>query len=371
MAVGLQEARSATPAEPPSPASSRSPLPPKKPKAPPWAKVCVILGTVLVVLAGGTLTAAYGLSQRYESKLKRADILGDLSEEQSTYTEGPLNFLILGSDNRTQDESFAQNEGTRSDTIMLAHVDKTLSKSYIVSIPRDSYVDIPASDDGKWEGGKNKINAAYQYGGPALTAKTVQQLTGIELNGAFLLDFNSVRKLVGIVGGVEVCIPFSMSSIHTDRVWKKGCNFLTADGAQDFMRQRKSVPGGDFGRIQNQQRVVLAVAKKMTTKGVLTDPVKLDRLLTTVAESVTVDENVDLPDLALGLKKLRPTSLRCTTVPFTTDQLPTPYGVSVELDEVKGEELFAAMRNDTMDAYLAANPPQAAGGTTASTGTCS
>ncbi|GAA3393854.1 LCP family protein [Cryptosporangium minutisporangium] len=371
MAVGLQEARSATPAEPPSPATFRSPVPPKKPKSPPWAKVCVVLGAVLVVLAGGTLTAAYGLNHRYESKLKRADILGDLSDEQSTYTEGPLNFLILGSDDRANDPDFAASEGTRSDTIMMAHIDKTLSKAYIVSIPRDSYVDIPASGDGKWEGGKNKINAAYQYGGPALTAKTVQQLTGVSLNGAFLLDFNSVRKLVGIVGGVEVCIPFSMSSIHTDRTWKKGCNFLTADGAQDFMRQRKTVPGGDFGRMQNQQRVVLAVAKKMTTKGVLTDPGKLDRLLTTVAESVTVDENVDLPDLALGMKKLRPTNLRCTTLPFITDDLSTPYGSSVELDPVKGEELFAAMRNDTMDQYLAANPPKPAGGVTPSAGTCS
>ena len=360
MAVGLQEARSATPAEPPGPAS-RLPAPPKKPKSPPWALACVVLGAVLVVLAGGTLTAGYGLTHRYESKLKRTNILGDSAEGKSSYTEGPLTFLILGSDDRATDPSFAATEGLRSDTIMLAHIDKTLTKTYIVSIPRDSYVDIPASDDGKWQGGNDKINAAYNYGVPALTAKTVQQLTGVTLNGAFILDFNSVRKLVGIVGGVSVCIPFAMRSIHTERTWKKGCNYLTADGAQDFMRQRKTVPGGDFGRMQNQQRVMLAVAKKMTTKGVVTDPKKLDKLLTTVAESVTVDENFDLPDLALGLKNLRPGNLRCTTLPFTTDDLQTPSGSSVELDPVKGEELYAAIRNDTMDAYMAANPPANAG----------
>jgi len=363
MAVGLQEARSATPSEPPGPASSRLPAPRKKPSSPPWAKVCVVLGAVLVVLAGGTLTAAYGLTHRYESKLKRADILGDLASEKSSYSEGPLTFLILGSDDRATDPSFAATEGLRSDTIMLAHVDKTLSKTYIISIPRDSYVEIPASDDGKWQGGKDKINAAYNYGGPKLTAQTVQKLTGVTLNGAFIFDFNSVRKLVGIVGGVSVCIPFSMHSIHTERKWKKGCNYLTADGAQDFMRQRKTVPGGDFGRMQNQQRVILAVAKKMASKGVITDPKKLDKLLSTVAESVTVDEGLDLPDLALGLKNLRPDNLRCTTLPFTTDDLQTPSGSSVELDPVKGEELYAALRNDTMDAYMAANPPANAGQT--------
>ncbi|EXG79002.1 LCP family protein [Cryptosporangium arvum] len=362
MAVGLEEARSAKPSEPPGPASARfTSLPPRKPKAPAWAKACIALGAVLMVLAAGTLTAAYGVTYRYESKLKRTDILGDLSEKQSTYTEGPLNFLILGSDDRATDPSFAATEGLRSDTIMLAHVDKTLKKTYIVSIPRDSYVDIPASDDGKWQGGKDKINAAYNFGGPALTAKTVQNLTGVTLNGAFILDFSSVRKLVSIVGGVTVCIPFSMSSIHTERKWKKGCNFLTPDASQDFMRQRKTVPGGDFGRMQNQQRVILAVAKKMTSKGVVTDPKKLDKLLSTVAESVTVDQNLNLPDLALGLKNVRPENLRCTTLPFLTDDLQTPAGSSVELDPVKGEQLYAAMRDDTMDAYLAANPPANAG----------
>lgn len=345
------------PAEPPGPASARSPRPPNRPKAPAWTKFCIAIGAVLVVLAGGTLSAAYGVTHRYESKLKRADILGNLSDKQSTYTEGPLTFLILGSDDRKNDPSFAATEGLRSDTIMLAHVDKTLSKTYIVSIPRDSYVQIPAAENGKWRGGKDKINAAYNYGGPALTAKTVQQLTGVTLNAAFIFDFTSVRRLVGIVGGVTVCIPFSMHSIHTERKWKKGCNFLTADAAQDFMRQRKTVPGGDFGRMQNQQRVILAVAKKMTSKGVVTDPQKLDKLLTTVANSVTVDQNVDLPDLALGLKNLRPNNLRCTTLPFLTDDLQTPSGSSVELDPVKGEELYAAIRNDTMDAYMAANPP--------------
>lgn len=361
MAVGLKEVRPPASAEPPSPSSLRTfSRPGRRPKWPVWTKVCVAIGGVLVVLAGTTMTAAYGLTAQLERHVKRADILSDVpGQKVSSYTSGPLNFLVLGSDNRAADPSVgADTTGARSDTIMLVHIDKTLTKASLVSIPRDSYVDIPAADNGKWLGGKNKINAAYDFGGPALTAKTVNQLTGVPLNGAFLLDFNSVRKLVGIVGGVTVCIPFSMSSIHTDRVWKKGCNFLTADAAQDFMRQRKTVPGGDFGRIQNQQRVVLAVAKKMSVKGLITNPVKLNRVLTTVADAVTVDQNVDLPDLALGLKNIRPTNMTFTTLPIITDNLSTPAGSSVELDPVKGEALFSALRDDTMDAWFAANPTE-------------
>jgi LCP family protein required for cell wall assembly len=356
MAAGLKEVEPAS-AEPPSRSSLRPTQLSRRAKWPVWTKVCVAIGAVLVLLAGGVMSAAFGLTAQVERHVKRADILGDVPGQKSSYTEGPLNFLVLGSDNREADPTVrADTTGARSDTIMLVHVDKTLTKSTIVSIPRDSYVDIPASGNGKWLGGKNKINAAYDFGGPALTAKTVNQLTGIPLNGAFLLDFDSVRKLVGIVGGVTVCIPFNMSSIHTSRVWKKGCNFLTADAAQDFMRQRKTVPGGDFGRIQNQQRVVLAVAKKMSVKGLITNPVKLNKVLTTVADAVTVDQNVNLPDLALGLKNIRPANMQFATLPIVTDNLATPAGSSVELDTKKGEALFTALRDDTLDQYFAANP---------------
>jgi LCP family protein required for cell wall assembly len=368
MAVGLQQGRPPAADEPPSPRA----LPPstaRRRKAPIWAKACVAFGAVLVILAGGALTAAYSLTARYESHVTREDILSDVPGKKSSYSEGPLNFLVLGSDNRDADPTVkADTVGGRSDTIMLVHIDKTLTNAYVVSIPRDSYVDIPASGNGKWAGGKNKINAAFDFGGAALTAKTVNQLTGVPLNGAFILDFNSVRKLVGIVGGVTVCIPYSMHSIHTARKWVKGCNYMTADAAQDFMRQRKTVPGGDFGRIQNQQRVVLAVAKKMMDKGLITSPTKLDKVLTTVADSVTVDEDVDLPDLALGLKNLRPANLKFTTAPFITDNLATPAGSSVELDPVKGEELYSAIRNDTMDQWYAANVTATASPSTASGG---
>jgi LCP family protein required for cell wall assembly len=329
-----------------------------------WTKICVVLGAILLLVSVGTIGSAYALSSRYEKKVKRTQILTEgVASDRGTVAEGPLNFLVLGSDNRAADPSVgADTAGQRSDTIMLIHVNKALTGATVVSIPRDSYVDIPASADGKYNGGKDKINAAYAFGGPQLTATTVHELTGVDLDGAFILDFDSVRKLVGIVGGVWVDIPFNMRSYHTDRKWHKGRNFLTADAAQDFMRQRYSVPGGDFGRIQNQQRVMMAVAQKLTSKGTLTNPIRLDRAIATAASAVTADQSVNLQDTALALRNIRPANLKFATVPYLSNNFRTPNGSSaVELDELAAESLFTAVRDDTVDQWLLANPQKPAG----------
>jgi LCP family protein required for cell wall assembly len=360
MAAGLQEA---PPAIPPGPRVRRPVARPRPRRAPRWTRVCVILGAVLVLVSVGTLGSAYALSARYEKAVKRTSILsGDTKSDRGSVTEGPLNFLVLGSDNRAADPSVGSDTtGQRTDTIMLIHVNKALNAAYVVSIPRDSYVDIPASDDGKYEGGKNKINAAFAFGGARLTADTVHDLTGLQLDGAFILDFNSVRTLVSIVGGVWVTIPEDMSSIHTDRRWKKGRNFLTPDAAQDFMRQRKTVAGGDLGRIQNQQRVIEAVAQKLTTKGILANPRRLDQAIITIGKAITADESVNIRDLAFSLKTIRPSALKFVTVPVATDNLATPFGSSVELDSEGSTALYAALRDDTMDQWLALNPQKPAG----------
>jgi anionic cell wall polymer biosynthesis LytR-Cps2A-Psr (LCP) family protein len=81
------------------------------------------------------------------------------------------------------------------------------------------------------------------------------------------------------------------------------------------MRQRKNVPGGDFGRIKNQQNVIKGLMKKVTTTGVLTNPLTLDRLITTAAESLTVDKGMNLRDLAFALKGIDPANVKFATVP--------------------------------------------------------
>jgi LCP family protein required for cell wall assembly len=309
-----------------------------------------------MVVSGGTFVAFVGLKNRYEDKVDRQDILEGVPMPQAAEgaANAPMNFLMLGSDSRdVESTERADSTGSRSDTIMIVHVDKDRQGAFIVSIPRDAYVNIPAG--GKWRGGMNKINAAFAFGGANLTAKTVYELSNVPLNGAVIVNFAGVHAMVSAVGGVHVCIPYTVKSSFTTKVWEKGCHDMGPEEAEEFMRQRKGTPGGDLGRIKNQQHVLKALAGKATEAGMLTNPVKLDRLLTTTADSLTIDKNMNIRELAFALKGIDPKNIKFATVPVL-GTMTTDAGSSVELDEAGAQELFAAIREDRTDAWLAAHP---------------
>ena len=152
--------------------------------------------------------ALYGLSAVRETRSNREDILEGVPQA-GPMRGRPMNFLVLGSDSRGK----RTQTRTRRDRLPLRHDhdrahSKARSGAFIVSIPRDSYVDVPAGGD--WPGGKNKINAALAFGGANLAAKTVYNLTQVPLNGAMIVNFNGVHKMVAAVGGVNVCTPFTV-----------------------------------------------------------------------------------------------------------------------------------------------------------------
>jgi LCP family protein required for cell wall assembly len=315
-----------------------------------------IVGVLALVCSGTVAALAFGLANRYENKVTRQDILGDLPKAQAIpgAKTSPMNFLVLGSDsNAPADATIDGPDGSRSDTIMLVHINTAHTSAFIFSIPRDSFVNVPAG--GNWKGGDNKINAAFAFGGAKLAAKTVYNLTKIPLDSAMIVNFDGVQKMVAEVGSVNVCIPYKVSSIHTTNVWDAGCHDMGPAETEDFVRQRKSVPGGDFGRIHDQQLVVKALADKITNEGLLTNPLQLDRLISTAAESVTVDQSTNLRDLVFALKDIRPANLKFATVPIK-GTMTTFAGSSVELDEPACQTLYQAVINDKTDDWLAAHP---------------
>ncbi|WP_344654397.1 LCP family protein [Cryptosporangium japonicum] len=319
----------------------------------------LIVGVALLLVSVGTIGAGWAISERYEKNIKRADLLGDVpmtartddtgatSDPAESGIVGPLNFLVLGSDTRTADPTVqADTVGERSDTIMVIHVTADLQSAYVISIPRDSYVQVPAG--GAWQGGKNKINSAFSFGGAPLAAKAVYELTGLPLDGAVVIDFNGVRTMVNAVGGVRVCTTYTVRSIHTQRVWKAGCNHMGGDSALDFMRQRYNVPGSDFGRIHNQQLVLQSLLSRAVSRGTLTNPLRFDAFLRAATNSITVDDNMDVQALALALRHLRPENMTFATLPHTSDSLWTPYGTAVAVDEKAAADLFAAVNEDRL-----------------------
>jgi LCP family protein required for cell wall assembly len=333
---------------------------------PGWKKALLILSVLLLLLAGGTVGGGWFLYSRYDRKVSRADLLpaeaagGPAAEQRAqNWKSGPLNLLLLGSDSRAPEPGEKSPIGERSDTIMLVHIAKDRGRATIVSIPRDSFVDVPAA--GSWRGGKNKINAAFAYGGAPLAATTVRDLTGVPLDGAMIANFASIHELVDAVDGVNVCIPYDVHSTFSTRVWRSGCHAMGGDEAEEFMRQRHDVPGGDFGRMYNQQLVVKGVIAKVSKGDLLTDPIKFDNLMVAVAGALTVDKSLDLQQLALAVRGIRPQNITYATVPYTTASLKTFAGTAVRLDDRKAAGMFAAIRDDTIDRWLAEHPQRAPG----------
>ncbi|MGW5580795.1 LCP family protein [Micromonospora chokoriensis] len=322
-----------------------------------WKKAMIALVLMVGVLCAGLGTVGFGLKQRYEGRVQREDILGKgtAPHDERRWESGPLNLLLLGSDSRDGEPDQALYPGQRSDTIMLVHLNASRDAATVVSIPRDSYVHVPAAGE-IWSGGPNKINAAFAFGGAALAAETVATLTGLPLDGVLVANFAAVRKLVDAVEGINVCLPYTVTSSDTGVTWPAGCHDLDGRAADDLMRQRHGVPGGDFGRIHDQQLVVRALAERVTATSLLTSPTRLDRVLTTAAESLIVDRDLDLADLALALRRVKPETVQFVTTPFSDPNVQTPAGSAVRLDEVRAPALFTALREDRVAQWLAANP---------------
>ncbi len=369
-----------------------------KRKLPWYHKALIIVGCLMVVVSGSVLALTF----RYDSMTEHEKILDD-SISGGLPRNGPWNFLVLGTDSRAGEAGDqAATSGANSDTILLVHIAEGLKKAFIVSIPRDSYTYVPADGEdvaaltvsqqpgfgsyvykpapGSGGGSLRKINSAFADGGAANTAKAVWWLTTtrtvtaentvsyerIPLNGAIIVNFNGIQQMVDAVGGVRVCPPYTVPSNqpgvsrHYPQYkdgWKKGqCYDMSGEEAQVFVRMRYDVPGGDFGRMKSQQLVMRALAEKATSFGVLTNPAKLDGLLSSIARSLTLDQSMNLRDLAVALAGINPGDLKFATLPFVKTERIDGIGSSVVLDMAKCEELFRAIMNDQTDEWLAANP---------------
>jgi LCP family protein required for cell wall assembly len=337
----------------------------RAPKAPLWARLCVAFGIIVLLVSGTTYAGTFLLTARYDSNIKRADLLGSASSaSKRSEVKGPLNILVVGSDSRAK-ESYDPNDpsssaaavnGERSETIMLMHLPASLDRGYAISFPRDSYVDIPPVE-GRWNGGKDKLNAAMAYGGVPHLVRTIEHFSRLTIDHVVMVDFSGLRRITDAVGGVDVHIDKqTRDPYRPDRVFKQGLNHLDGKTAEAYVRQRKNLPNGDYDRMRRQQQYLHALLNKVATAGTLTDAGKLDELLLAVTESITVDQNMQVRDLAFALKKLRPADVTFLTIPMVGSE--KKNGVWYELiDEIGDAELFDAVKNGTMDAYLLRNPP--------------
>ena len=245
---------------------------------------------------------------------------------------GPVNFLLMGTDTRTgQGGEFGSEEeygGTgRSDTTMLVHLAADRKSAIVVSIPRDSMVEIPVCtrEDGQVINSRyDRFNSAFALAGPACTIKTFESLTGIKINHAVVVDFLGFSNVVDALGGIEVCLNFPINEPSAQGAGislPAGIQTLRGSEALGLMRARYTLAdGSDLARIKRQQELLAITIDQVQRKNIITDFTTLYRVATAATSSLRMDEglaNIDsLITLAQSVSGLKSKDITFLTVPF-------------------------------------------------------
>ncbi|HBQ75422.1 MAG TPA: LytR family transcriptional regulator [Exiguobacterium sp.] len=210
-------------------------------------KIMLLIALVLVVGVGGFIGYTYYQVDQTVKKIQSpVKNTGDkVVEEQK-----PVSVLLLGVDQRP-------GERGRSDSIMVMTLNPTRNESRLISIPRDTKVDIVG------KGTNDKINHAYSFGGPEMAIKTVEKFLNIPINYYAEINMEGFTSLVDAVGGVTVNndIDFTVSGTH----FPIGKVNLDGKSALKFTRMRYEDPRGDFGRQMRQREVIAQVANKLSS----------------------------------------------------------------------------------------------------------
>ncbi|MFI5850084.1 LCP family protein [Micromonospora chalcea] len=261
---------------------------------------------------------------------------------------GALNVLLLGVD---------QAAGSRrADSILLVHVPADRSRLFLVSLPRDLLVPMPP------QGGLEKLNATFSRAagsgtdlaaGFRATRQAVARLTGVRVDAGAVLTYPGARELTDAVGGVPVCLPEPVRSVHTERRFPSGCQRLNGAAAVDLLRQRYGLRDGGLDRDRNAARYAAGLLHQMREQGTATDPAQLGRLLLRVGSAVTVDTG-DLSLPALVAASGRAAAAEPVAVAFPV--LAEWNGRGYEPDRELTPGLLDALRADRLGEWAAAHP---------------
>jgi LCP family protein required for cell wall assembly len=208
-----------------------------------------------------------------------------------------VNILLMGGDSRGK----TKGDPPRSDTIMIASIDPQTKKATLFSILRDTYVKIPGN-------GKDRINAAYTYGGPNLAVKTVSDFTGLQIQYYAYTDFQGFMALVDEIGGIDLDVEKNMDyedawdghlyDIHL----KKGFQHLDGKTALQYVRFRHDATS-DYSRTERQRKFMMAVARKMqSTTNILKLPQIINAIDPYIDTNLSVGTMIKLGTLGYQVK---------------------------------------------------------------------
>ncbi len=255
----------------------------------------VAIGIIIAILVGAVVALGVYVYKEYQKELVNAD-LHQMAEEElkavdeqltgHTTFEEPFTVLLLGSDARADDPDM----GARTDTIILVRVDPTINRISMVSIPRDTRIEIEGH-------GVQKFNAAYTYGGPSGTIAEVKKLTGVDIDHYAEINFEGLVGLVDAIGGIDVVVDEEIDDEDAGGHIDKGEQHLDGEHALILARSRAYVDG-DYSRQANQRKVIMAIVNKGLTApaGELTGLIQASTKFLKTDKGIDVDFIKDLAE---------------------------------------------------------------------------
>jgi LCP family protein required for cell wall assembly len=281
------------------------------------------------------------------------DVDGDGEPDIEELTE-VLNVLVVGTDTRdglTEEQLLRlgteEEDGLRTDTIMLLQLDPRRDGVSVISFPRDLLVT-------RCDGSRGRINAAFAIGerqaegeGPSCLVRTVTDFTGVPVNHFVQVDLVGFVDIVDSLGGVSVFLDEPIRDVAAGADFPAGCVTMDGIDALSFVRIRRI--DNDFGRIARQQRFIREVVNEAASVGTLANPPRLFSLVDAAARAVSVDDGLSanqMRRIAFSLRDLGPEGLDTRTVPSTPQ---TINGAAfVVADEEASDALFSAFREGTL-----------------------
>ncbi|WP_438947912.1 LCP family protein [Streptomyces durbertensis] len=320
-------------------------------------------GTLAAVLLAGGGLAGY-VYHRLDGNIDAADLEGRLGDNRpASLSPGAKNILVVGSDSRDgMGDKYGKGFTTmQSDTLMVVHIAANREWATVVSLPRDSWVEIPSCQQDEGNSSKphhSKINEAYALGGmngdvsgaAACAIRTVEHNTGLRIDHFMSMDFQGFKGMVDAVDGVEVCPEEPIDDKKAHLKMDAGCQTIKGEKALGYVRARYSLgDGSDTSRIGRQQEFMSSLAKKAQSK--LGDPKALFDFMEAFTSSLTTDRELagvrPLYDLARSVQGIPTNRLTFLTVPNYPRERDVPSDrANVVWQYPQAEELFTSLAED-------------------------
>lgn len=272
----------------------------------------VAIALVVALAGAGAAMAVYlnGINSTIQGGMDETERM-ELIEELAppTSEDGSYYVAIFGSDARKGETA------SRSDVTMLARIDEATGVVDLVSVPRDTMIDMG-------EHGTQKINAAYAFGGPSQAVKTLSEFAGVPITHYVEVHFDELQNVVNELGGIEVNVPEGFYSDTSGLTIEAGEQTLDGAQALAFARERHAVSGGDFSRAQAQRMIIEAIVEKVLAAS----PTDIPGIVESLARCVTTDYSVtDLVSLALDFKDKGLTMYSAACPSYTLNQNGVSY----------------------------------------------